>query len=628
MNKISWITTRSIKETEWNKYKKAFNAEKDIKSAIVRFESDCTCGLCVNGNFVISGTGRTPERVNCHEITSLIKKGENTVELVLGGHYFQGFAFATRKLRGFWLNQAALEIEIIFADGSILTVATDDTWETEGELLVTAQVTEKEYNTMWKNAYLWKEKGEFLVSSKVADVLGEKYIEYLSEKSADTVKIKDTVFSKDGKIIVDMGRTTVGYLEFDYEATSDIDVELVFDVTEQLKDFELQGDWAYTVNRLAVTERLSVTNSFYRNLRRRAFRYVQITLKGGNAKISNIRVRTCMAPAKEKGWFNSSDEMLNTLWEMGKYTLQVNKQQEYESCPRCEMLFFAGDGAIDALVDRYAFGESDLLKTSLSLKHEESAAGISKSDSFNRTVWQWDYFAWRIICIYECYFNKKDRAFLEEYYPEALTNILWLTERMNDRDLIFQTPAYHSTSSSTLIQVDWACSVHRLGENVFLNCLLSKALECMSELGNEIGDVERAGKWQEISQRVKNAINKHLWNEDKKAYTDSFADYVAQDGNALAVLFDVADKERAEEALNTVKERLWSACGSKMADKALSDGTLRGGSTTVSPMMSTHEAEAWFKIDKAEEGLELIRRVWGAMLKKGATTFWLFDPCN
>ena len=61
-----------------------------------------------------------------------------------------------------------------------------------------------------------------------------------------------------------------------------------------------------------------------------------------------------------------------------------------------------------------------------------------------------------------------------------------------------------------------------------------------------------------------------------------------------------------------------------MLDSYLENKDLRGGNTIISPMMSAFECEARFMKDRHEEGLELIRRVWGTMLKKGAKTFWEF----
>ena len=631
---INWITTLSEKKDEWCFYKKSFFVESEVIDAVVRFESDSVCAVFINGEFLISGTGRTPERVNCHEVTSLVHKGENTVEIRLGGHYFQKFAFDAREKRGFWLNQVALEIVLKFADGSEQKVYTDKSW---GENAIESmQITQKEYETTWKNALCWQEKRYVKIPDAVLKVAGENYKNYSSEKQKDFFeyeKVIETDFdflensfisnNDENYIILDFGKTVVGYVEIDFEGENAF-VDSIFDVTENLKDFEFSGDWVYTVTRLSTSDKME--KGFYRNYRRRAFRYLKLTFKG-RVKINSVKVRPCLFPENTKGYFNCNDSLLNEIWQRGKYTFHLIKQQEYESCPRNEMLFFAGDGVIDALIDSYVFGDCKMLNTSLSLKHEEKAAGISNVDSFNRTVWQWDYFAWRIISIFNYFRFYGDKEFLKNYYGEAVTNISWLIERMNDKNLLFQIPAFHSTSSTTMIQVDWACSIHRLGENAFLNCLLYKSLVCMSELA-EIMEDERKKTWGDLAEKVKNAINMHLFNEEKQAYMDSLSDAICQDSNSLAVLFNVADRKRAEKVLNTIKENLWSDYGSAMADKTFKNGNLRGGNTVISPMMSTHEAEAWFETDRAEEGLALIRKTWGAMLKKGATTFWEFNPNN
>ncbi len=111
---INWITSKQERECEWCRYKKVFIVEKAVEDAMLRFESDCVCAVYVNGEFIISGTGRYPERVNCHQIKSKLHKGENIVEIMLGGHYFQRFGKETKVQRGYWLNQAALEIEVIY----------------------------------------------------------------------------------------------------------------------------------------------------------------------------------------------------------------------------------------------------------------------------------------------------------------------------------------------------------------------------------------------------------------------------------------------------------------------------------------------------------------------------------
>ena len=556
------------------------------------------------------------------------------------------------KKRGFSLNQAALELKVTHADGTELTLTTDSSWKCvdggkEVPVTETMQVTNLEYERFWKNAALWKDVRGYVpnIPGEVLAVVGKEYSDYANKRMPARIPfakvIKTNMEYKDGCftnvsgekecfIILDFGFPVIGYTEMEYEAKGEVTFNAKFDYSETVDDFYDNPETKYYIDRCQITETLSHLNKFYRNLRRRAFRYTKMTFTGDvkEFKITTFALRHCLFPETAKGYFSCSDGMLNKAWENGKYTLHINKQQEYESCPRNEMLFFAGDGAIDALIDMYTFGDCEMLKTSLVLEHNPSAGGITHTPAFNRTVWQWDYIAWRVICIYNYYSYTADKEFLKLHYADTVRNISWLIERMNGDNLLFQTPAFISTFSSAMAQVDWACSLYRVGENVFLNSLLYKALDCISRLAIDMDEGENSKLWKALADKVKRAINEKLWNEEKQAYVDGMLDHVAQDANTFAVLFGVADGERAAAALDTVKKRLWSPYGSAMLDAYLENKDLRGGNNMISPMMSAFECEARFSQGRAEEGLELIRRVWGTMLKKGATTFWEFTPNN
>ncbi len=647
---ISWITVLKKSESEWSAYKKSFVLDKPIDKATVRFECNCTCALYVNGEFVTSGTGRYPERVYYYEITSRLHGGENTLELLLGDHYFQPFGLDVTKKRDYSFNQFALEFNTAFSDGTSLVIPSDGSWvctdgEKERHVTETAQVTKAEYSRFWENAALWKDVKNYKadIPEAVLSVVGKEYSDYLNKKAPTLIPFDKVIetnmeytdgcfINKNNEtecyILLDFGQPVIGYGEMEYTATGDVTFNAKFDYSETVSEFYDNPEAKYYIDRCQITETLPADRNFYRNHRRRAYRFTKMVFTGEvkGLTIRSFKIRPCLFPETVKGYFSCSDEMLTKAWENGKYTLHVNKQQEYESCPRNEMLFFAGDGAIDALIDTYAFGNCEMLKTSLSLNHTHAASGLASASAFNRTVWQWDYVAWRVICIYNYYSYTGDKSFLCLHYPEAVQNIQWLIERMNNHSLLYQTPSFVSTSGTGMAQVDWACSLHRIGENVFLNCLLYKALCSISKLANETGDTENSRSWDSLAKTVREKINERLWSDEKKAYLDGMSDNVAQDGNTFAVLFGVADSERAEAALNTMKQKLWSPYGSTMLDAYLENKDLRGGNTMISPMMSAFECEARFMRGHAEDGLELIRRVWGTMLKKGATTFWEFTP--
>lgn len=644
---ISWITSQKYGGDEWQIYTKHFTVPKAVRSAVIRFETDCVCAVWINGQFIISGTGRMPERVNAHEVTSKLVQGENTITLQLGTAYFQSRGYEVMAERGYWLNSAAFELCIEHEDGEKQIIATDGSWESTADgvaqnVLETAVVTEAEYSMMWANAAIWPEPQlhKRAIPDAVAQVAGHAYIDYACAPQAEYAQaeriVKTNMVSHNGVlhtdpkstdepyVIYDFGKLVVGFTELFCRTDVDAQVCFTHDSGEDVADFEKEAE-NRRIGMLKVRLPVRAGEKSVFNLRRRAFRYLKV---GFNKPvcIDSVRVKICMFPQVDTGYFRCNDELLNTAWEVGKYTLQINKQQEYESCPRYEMQFFAGDGAIDAWIDYYAFGNADLLNASLSVKHDERSTGIAQSPTWNRSIIQWDYFAWRIICIYIHYKQTGDIAFLKRYYSEAQTNLLWQLERLNQKGLMFQRPCLVSSFNYNLGQTEWTCSTARIGEKTALNALLYKSLTAMAELAGIMGQEENAAKWTEAAKKVKDAINTHLWSEEKQAYIDSLDDFIPQDGNTLAVLFDVADEKRKGVVLSTLKEKLWSPYGAAILDKYVPH--TRGGIRMVSPFMSALEAMARFENGRSEEALDLIRRCWGTMLKKGAKTFWEFAPNN
>ena len=368
---ISWISAKKVGGEEWVTYTKKFTVPMAVMSAVFRFETDCTCAVYINDRFIISGTGRMPERVNAHEVTSKILPGENMVKLVLGTSYFQQRGFEIMEERGFWLNSAAFELCLEYTDGTHQILATDDSWAAEADgkpqrTIQTAMVTDAEYDMMWKNAAIWPEPDLHrpIISQEVLQVTGQEYLDYASTlvpeyiypeqilgtnmKAVDGYLVADGGCEEAPYIVYDFGRLTVGFTHLEYACDSDTSVCFLHDVSENPEDFN-QVPLHDRVEMLRVVLPMNAAETTVFNLRRRAFRYLKLTFgTGAKLCVKEVKLFPCMFPQVRTGWFNSSDAMLNDAWEMGKYTLHVNKQQEYESCPRYEMQFFSGDGAIDA----------------------------------------------------------------------------------------------------------------------------------------------------------------------------------------------------------------------------------------------------------------------------------------
>jgi len=281
------------------------------------------------------------------------------------------------------------------------------------------------------------------------------------------------------------------------------------------------------------------------------------------------------------------------------------------------MLFFSGDGRIVGLMDYYCFGSGELMKSSLSIVTQPDASGRIVESSAERDLW--DYPAWRVLCIAEYHRFRKDAAFVRRLYPSVCAICEWYLGKMDDRRLIYQS------RPATFYGIgEWTCGRDRLGYKAFLNCLAYRCLAEAGYLADVVGDAAGGRSFRAAAARIKEAVNRHLWSERRGMYVDSLYEHVAQDGNVLAVLFGIADERRAGRVLRTLERRIWSPYGASLFDRAMPRDGNAFGARVISPLMCAYEAAARFEHGQATRALELIRRCWGTMLRKGAGTFWEF----
>lgn len=631
---IGWVGAVKYGGTEWSVYTKRFTLTQRPDFASIRVNSHGVCGIFVNGQFVESSCGRFVNRITYVEITSLLREGENEIALRLGSHFFQNTGEKVRQRRGSWFSAVAAEAEIRVGD-TIQTLVTNKEWvcrcdDGQREVQLFSHVNHADYARFWKAAALIREPKCPVVPPEILQVAGEDYWAYIEkpwpmwaepEKIVDTACVQkgDRVFSV---ITYDFGRIQVGHLLIEYEAKQDDSVTLLFDYYEKAEDFGKNSQVPPVIlGRLRIEQPLKKEKREVVVLRRRATRFLQVQVPEG-VQIKRIRFRLSLMPSEQMGWFQSADPMLNEIWEVGKYTLLVNKHQEYESCPRHEMKYFSGDGIICGLVDYYVFGDKQLVDTSLSLTEIDSNVGL-RWDIYNNNTALWDYPAWRLITFYNQYKYFCDKDFVARYYKECADSLMWMIHRASN-GLIFQYPCWGAPFYSDSGSVEYTCSYDRLGERPYLNALYYKSLICMVELAKVMGD-HRADEWAAEAERVKRAFNERLWSEEAGAYLDTYdTSYIPQDGNALAVLHGLADERKAKRIFATLEKKNWTPYGSAILSKK-TEHTL-GGFDAISPPMCTYEAEARFLHHDAEGALKLIRNLWGTMIRKGAGSFWEYAP--
>ncbi len=333
----------------------------------------------------------------------------------------------------------------------------------------------------------------------------------------------------------------------------------------------------------------------------RGFRYLQITIHNlrGPLKLYRVGLNSCSYPVDQLGAFECSDSLLNRIWGVGCRTLQLCMHDGYEDCPWREQAQWCGDAHVEARINYYAFGDARLTAQWLrQMAQSQRADGLTRS-LFPAFV-DWanpDYSLLWVISIWDYYLWTGEERLPKELYPNVVKLIDWC-ERMVDSDGLIFMPSDLPEQGF----IDWA-DVAKRGRVTALNCFYCGALEVVSKLAALNGDEESEEKFRRIHQRVAEAVNRHLWSEEKGVYLDcGESNRISQHANFTALCYGICLPERWRQVISYVLD----------PDNKPVEAQFYFLHFGFTPLFETDPKAA----------LDLIRTRWGDMLNQGATTFW------
>jgi len=143
-----------------------------------------------------------------------------------------------------------------------------------------------------------------------------------------------------------------------------------------------------------------------------------------------------------------------------------------------------------------------------------------------------------IISLYEYYKATTDKNLIEKNIEKIEKIIKWNFLNDKDKDYLIEENEY----------CNWTDSIKKKGKVLYTNVCHCHALYCISKLYENI-DKTKSRKYLDLHKKVKGKINELFWSgehyldwiDNNKRYN-----YFSTDGNALAVLWNIADKEKAK----------------------------------------------------------------------------------
>lgn len=325
----------------------------------------------------------------------------------------------------------------------------------------------------------------------------------------------------------------------------------------------------------------------------KAFRYVNYQPEG-SVTVDSISMLYEYSPVAERGSFNSSDTELNKIYEVAKYTFQLNTREFFIDGIKRDRWVWSGDAYQSYLMNYYSFFDAPTVKRTLFAQR-----GKDPVTAHINTIM--DYSFYWFLGIYDYYKFTGDKKFVSEIYPRMKSLMEYINGRKNKEGLLEWMPG-------DWIFIDWADKLSKEGAVSFEQLLFCRSLETMALCANLAGDAEGAAVYTTQATSLRTKIFDLYWNKDKHALVHSRiggkqTDNVTRYANMFGIFFDYFTPEQKLEVKQNVL----------LNDKI---------NKITTPYMRFYELEALCAMGEQPYVLKEMKNYWGGMLKLGATSFW------
>lgn len=199
------------------------------------------------------------------------------------------------------------------------------------------------------------------------------------------------------------------------------------------------------------------------------------------------------------------------------------------------------NGQLPRRIDRYYVG---LKYLGMKIKRDKPKPRYTTSLGYCYSVDQNSLF---IISLSEYMRKTKDKPFLKDVYNKAKKAIDWNFMNTAKDDVLIKEGFF----------ANWEDTIIWRGRLLYTNLLHQKALSDFADLSAIVDENEDHERYSGLAGRVKEKINSDYWSDDHYMKStrlgDRYKKYFCIDANLLAIMFDVADKERSEKIISKIQ---------------------------------------------------------------------------
>ncbi len=394
-------------------------------------------------------------------------------------------------------------------------------------------------------------------------------------------------------ILADFGRETFGFIQL-HGVKGSGKLSIYYG---ESKEEALSTEHCETLDRLTLqlSEKKDTTMVLSK-----ALRYVNLQYDEA-LSIDSVSVLYEYADLPDKGGFTCSDETINKIYDIAKYTLHLSTREFFIDGIKRDRWVWSGDAYQSYLMNYYLMNDNETVKRTI-----YALRGKDPVTSHINTIM--DYTFYWFMSIYDYYLYSGDKAFLQQNYPRMQSMMEYCLGRRNSNGLM-------EGMAGDWVFIDWANGLSKMGELSFEQLLLCRSLETMALCAGIADDKKGAVQYQQLSSGLKKQLFELYWNESKQALVHSRingkqTDNVTRYANMFAIFFDYFSEAQKQMVRKSV---------------LLNDSIQK----ITTPYMRFYELEALCAMGEQPYVLGQMKDYWGGMLKLGATSFWEeYDPAK
>jgi alpha-L-rhamnosidase len=556
-------------------------------------------------------------KYNAYDVTSLLRRGNNAVGVVLGNGRFVPMRWSSNN-KVHTIPQLTAQLVVDYANGTSTTIRTDNTWKitADGPIGNNNEYDGEEYDAR-KEMPGWSEPGFDDSKWQQSEIQTGPKGRMVAQDNPnitimDTVRPKSITELKPGVFIVDMGQNMVGWLRMKVRGKAGQTVKAHF--AEML-----QKDGSLYVANLRTAE---TTDTYIMkgggeeiwepSFTYHGFRFVEITGLTGKPALSDITGEVLYDQMATTGTFSCSNDIYNKVYHNAFWGIRGNYRGMPTDCPqRDERVGWTGDRTIGCLGEAYIFDNHRLYAKWVDDIGDDQRPNGSVSD-VNPIFWSifsdnmtWPG-AWLTVCnmLYDQYGDAKP---LFKHYAGMKKWMLYMKEKYM-KDGILTKDTYG----------DWCMPPESLelihskdSSKITDGALISTSFYyffcgIMSKFAALMKNADDVAMWNAQAEMVKDAFNRKFYDAEKGWYGNNTVT-----ANMLPLRFGMVPVQNRSRVFQNIASKTENEFGSHVSAGLIGVQQLMRGLTDYG-----RGDLAWtIASNKTYPS-------WGYMAEQGATTIW------